>query len=54
MHRLLAHCYLGTLYRQTGGGAKAREHLAIAATMHCEMDMGFWLEKTEAEMREPA
>ena len=47
MRQLLAHCYLAAVYRQTCGGAKAREHLAIAAAMYREMDMGFWLEKAD-------
>ena len=41
---------LGKLYRRTGDRAKAAEHLTIAATMYREMDMGFWLEKAEAEL----
>ncbi len=28
------------------------EHLATATTMYREMDMRFWLEQTEGEMRE--
>ena len=48
----LAHCHLGLgkLYRRTGDRAKAREHLTTATTMYREMDMGFWLEKAEAEL----
>jgi class 3 adenylate cyclase/tetratricopeptide (TPR) repeat protein len=51
MRPLLAHCHLGlgTLYRRTGDGAKAREHLTTATTMYREMDMGFWLGKSEQE-----
>ena len=44
---------LGKLYRRTGDRAKAAEHLTIAATMYREMDMGFWLEKAEAELGSP-
>ena len=53
MRPLVAHCHLGLgkLYRRTGNGAKAREHLATATTMYREMDMRFWLEKAEAELR---
>ena len=49
---LVAHCHLGLgkLYRQTGNRAKAAEHLTTTTTMYREMDMGFWLEKAEAEL----
>jgi hypothetical protein len=55
MRPLVAHCHLGlgTLYRRTGGGAKVEEHLTTAMTMYREMDMGFWLERAEAELKEP-
>lgn len=55
MRPLLAHCELGLgkLYRRTGDGAKAQEDLTSASTMYREMDMGFWLEKAEAELRPP-
>jgi tetratricopeptide (TPR) repeat protein len=54
MRPLAAHCHLGlgTLYRRTGKREQAQEHLTTAAAMYREMDMGFWLEKAEAEMRE--
>jgi hypothetical protein len=50
---LLAHCHLGLgkLYRRTGKREQAQEHLATATTMYREMDMRFWLEKAEVEMR---
>jgi class 3 adenylate cyclase/tetratricopeptide (TPR) repeat protein len=50
---LVAHCHLGLgeLYRRTGDHAKAHEHLTAATTMYREMDMRFWLERAEAEMR---
>ena len=50
MRPLVAHCHLGLgkLYRRTGDGAKAEEHLTTATTMYREMDMTFWLEKAEA------
>jgi predicted ATPase len=52
MRPLVAHCHLGLskLFQRTGDRAKAAKHLAIAATMYREMDMGFWLEKAEAEL----
>ena len=55
MRPLIAHCHLGlgTLYRGSGDHAKAQEHLTIAATMYREMDMGFWLQKAEAELGPP-
>jgi tetratricopeptide (TPR) repeat protein len=54
MRPLGAHCHLGLgkLYGRTGKRVEAREHLTTAMTMYREMDMRFWLEKAEAEMRE--
>jgi hypothetical protein len=54
MRPLLAHCHLGLgkLYQRIGSREQAHEHLTTATTMYREMDMGFWLEKAEAEMRE--
>ncbi len=54
MRPLMAHCHrgLGKLYRRTGKLQEAREHLATATTMYREMDMPYWLEKVETEMRE--
>ena len=56
MRPLVAHCHLGLgkLYRRTGKREQAREHLTTATTMYREMDMRFWLEQAEAEMREVA
>jgi class 3 adenylate cyclase/tetratricopeptide (TPR) repeat protein len=56
MRPLVAHCHLGLgkLYRRTGRRQEAQEHLATATTMYREMDMWFWLERAEAEMRELA
>jgi tetratricopeptide (TPR) repeat protein len=54
MRPLVAYCHLGLgkLYHRTGDRAKAQEHLTTAATMYREMDMRFWLEQAEAELRE--
>jgi tetratricopeptide (TPR) repeat protein len=54
MRPLVAHCHLGLgkLYRRTGKRERTHEHLTTATTMYREMDMRFWLEKAEAEMRE--
>ena len=51
---LVAHCHLGLgeLYRRTGKKEEAQEHLTTATTMYREMDMRFWLEKAEVEIRE--
>ncbi|MFQ5945273.1 MAG: hypothetical protein ACE5NC_03400 [Anaerolineae bacterium] len=53
MRPLLAYCHLGLgkLYRRTGDRPKARRHLTNAATMLREMDMRFWLEQAEAELK---
>jgi hypothetical protein len=45
------HLGMGTLYRRTGKREQAQEHLTIAATIYREMDMRFWLEQAEAELR---
>ena len=52
---LVAYCHfgLGKLYRGAGDNAKPQEHVAIAARMYREMNMGFWLEKAEAELGPP-
>jgi hypothetical protein len=52
MRPLLAHCHLGLgkLYRRTGKGEQAQEHLATATAMYREMGMTYWLEKAEAEL----
>ena len=53
MRPLVAHCHLGLgkLYRRTGKREQAQEHLTIATAMYREMDMRFWLEQAEAEIR---
>ena len=45
---------LGKLSRRTGRQEQAREHLITAIAMYRAMDMRFWLEQAEAEMRELA
>ncbi len=54
MRPLVAHCHLGLgkLYRRTGKRQEAQERLTLATTMYREMDMRFWLEQAEAEMRQ--
>lgn len=52
---LIAHCHLGLgkLYRRTANREQAKEHLATAISMYREMDMSYWLEQVEAELRQP-
>jgi class 3 adenylate cyclase/tetratricopeptide (TPR) repeat protein len=54
MQPLIARCHqgLGLLYHRTDKREQAQEHLATATTMYRDMGMTYWLEKTEAEMRE--
>jgi class 3 adenylate cyclase/tetratricopeptide (TPR) repeat protein len=54
MRPLVARCHLGLgrLHRRAGRAQEAQEHLATASAMLHEMDMRFWLEQAEAEMRE--
>jgi tetratricopeptide (TPR) repeat protein len=56
MRPLVAHCHLGLgkLSRRTGKQQDAQAHLTTATTMYREMDMRFWLEQAEAEMKELA
>ena len=53
MRPLVAHCHLGLgkLYRRMDKREEAKEHLATATTMYRDMDMRFWLEKAEAELK---
>ncbi|MBI3628695.1 MAG: AAA family ATPase [Candidatus Rokubacteria bacterium] len=55
MRPLVAHCHfgLGRLHRRAGEPEPAQEHLATARTMYRDMGMRFWLEKAEAEIRQP-
>jgi class 3 adenylate cyclase len=54
MRPLIAHCHagLGKLYGRTGNREAANEHLTTATTMMREMQMGLWLKKAEAELKE--
>ena len=56
MRPLVAHCHLGLakLSRRTGKREQARDHLTVATTLYREMDMRFWWEQAEAEMKEYA
>jgi len=53
MRPLVAHYHLGLgkLSRRTGKREQAREHLTTATAMYREMDMRFWLEQAEAELK---
>jgi hypothetical protein len=53
MRPLVAPCDLGLgkLYRRTGERERAQEHLGTATAMYLEMDMRFWREQAEAEMK---
>jgi sugar phosphate isomerase/epimerase len=53
MRPLVAHCHrgLGLLYQRVGERQKAEEQVATALAMYRDMDMGFWLEKAEVELR---
>jgi tetratricopeptide (TPR) repeat protein len=53
MRPLVAHCHLGLgkLHRRVGDRAKSEEQLTAAAVSYRELDMGYWLERTEAEMK---
>ncbi len=53
MRPLVANCHLGLarLYRRTGKRDQAHERLATATILYREMDMRYWLEQAEAEMR---
>jgi class 3 adenylate cyclase/tetratricopeptide (TPR) repeat protein len=54
MRPFVAHCHLGLgkVYQRTGRREQALDHLTTATTMYREMDMRFWLEQAEAELRE--
>jgi tetratricopeptide (TPR) repeat protein len=54
MRPLLAHCHagLGKLYCKTGNLQQAKAHLKDGIALMREMEMGLWLEKAEAELKE--
>jgi tetratricopeptide (TPR) repeat protein len=54
MRPLIAHCHvgLGKLYRRADGLNQAKLHLTNGVAMMREMEMGLWLEKAEAELKE--
>ena len=54
MRPLLAHCHagLGKLYGKTGNLQQAKAYLNTGLAMMREMEMGLWLEKAEAELKE--
>ena len=54
MRPLLAHCHagLGKLYGKTGNLQQAKAYLTTGVAMMREMEMGLWLEKAEAELKE--
>ena len=53
MRPLVAHCHTGLakLYRHTGMRGERDQHIATATAMYREMDMQFWLEQAEAELK---
>ena len=46
------HLGLGALYRRAGKRQEAQGHLTTAQAMFGEMDMRYWWEQTEAELKE--
>ena len=54
MRPLVAHCHLGLamLFGRTGERRRAREHLTTSIGMYREMDMTYWLDQAEAELRQ--
>ena len=56
MRPLVAHCHLGLgkLCARTGKREQAREYLTTATAMYREMDMRFWIEQADAELKELA
>jgi class 3 adenylate cyclase/tetratricopeptide (TPR) repeat protein len=54
MRPLVAHCHLGLgkLCRRRGNTAQAQEQLTIATSMYREMNMTYWLEHADAQMRQ--
>jgi len=56
MRPLVAHCQfaLAKLGRRRRKHEEARTHLTNSIALYTEMDMQFWLEQSQAEMRELA
>jgi hypothetical protein len=56
MRPVVAHSHLGLgkVCQRTGKRQEAHKHLTIATTLYREMDMPYWLEQAEAEVRELA
>jgi tetratricopeptide (TPR) repeat protein len=54
MSPLVAHCHvgLGKLYRQKSNPEQASEHFCTASAMYREMEMTFWTEQIEMELRQ--
>ena len=54
MRPLVARCHLGLgeLYRRSSNFRLAKEHLNNSVTLMREMEMGLWLERAEAELKE--
>jgi len=54
MRPLIAHCHvgLGKLYRRADDLKQAKVYLTNGVAMMREMEMGLWLEKAEAELKE--
>ncbi len=54
MRPLVAHCHvgLGKLYRRAERQQQAKEHFTTGVAMMRDMQMGLWLERAEAELKE--
>ena len=54
MRPLLAHCHvgLGKVYKRARKHQQAKGHLTAATRMMRDMEMGLWLERAEAELKE--
>jgi tetratricopeptide (TPR) repeat protein len=54
MRPLIAHCHVGLekLYRRSGNLPLAKEHLHKGVALMRQMEMGLWLERAEAELKE--
>ena len=53
MRPLVAHCHrgLGKLFARTGKREQTRESFTTPTTMYREMDMSFWFERAEVELK---